>query len=100
LRHIYWNEDQKKTIRSVGKSGSIRLVWDQEIEGSNPSIPTNRALAIVQWIVHRASTSRMWVRFLLAGPIKICGYDVMVTYNFAKVNLRVRFSLPAPTSLC
>ena len=25
-------------------------------------------LAIVQWIVHRASTSRMWVRFLLAGP--------------------------------
>ena len=26
-------------------------------------------LAIVQWIVHRASTSRMWVRFLLAGPI-------------------------------
>ena len=28
-------------------------------------------LAIVQWIVHRASTSRMWVRFLLAGPINI-----------------------------
>jgi len=26
-------------------------------------------LAIVQWIVHRASTSRMWVRFLLAGPL-------------------------------
>ena len=28
-------------------------------------------LAIVQWIVHRASTSRMWVRFLLAGPLTI-----------------------------
>ena len=26
-------------------------------------------LALVQWIVHRASTSRMWVRFLHAGPI-------------------------------
>ena len=26
-------------------------------------------LAIVQWIVHRASTSRMWVRLLLAGPL-------------------------------
>ena len=25
-----------------------------------------------------------------------CGYDVMVTYNFAKVDSRVRFSLPAP----
>jgi D-alanyl-D-alanine endopeptidase (penicillin-binding protein 7) len=27
------------------------------------------SLALVQWIVHRASTSRMWVRFLHAGPI-------------------------------
>jgi D-alanyl-D-alanine endopeptidase (penicillin-binding protein 7) len=27
------------------------------------------SLALVQWIVHRASTSRMWVRFLHAGPL-------------------------------
>lgn len=26
-------------------------------------------LALVQWIVHRASTSRIWVRFLYAGPL-------------------------------
>ena len=37
--------------------------------GSSPATRTNSELAIVQWIVHRASTSRMWVRFLLAGPI-------------------------------
>ena len=27
------------------------------------------SLALVQWIVHRASTSRIWVRFLYAGPL-------------------------------
>ena len=27
---------------------------------------------------------------------KFCGYDVMVAYDLAKVNVRVRFSLPAP----
>ena len=29
-----------KFIRNIGKSGLIRLVWDEETEGSNPSIPT------------------------------------------------------------
>ena len=28
-------------------------------------------LALVQWIVHRASTSRIWVRFLYAGPLLV-----------------------------
>jgi serine-type D-Ala-D-Ala endopeptidase (penicillin-binding protein 7) len=29
------------------------------------------SLALVQWIVHRASTSRIWVRFLYAGPLTL-----------------------------
>lgn len=30
----------------VGKSGLIRLLWEQEIEGSNPSTETNFALLV------------------------------------------------------
>ena len=29
------------SYRGVGKSGLIRLIWDQEIGGSNPPTPTN-----------------------------------------------------------
>ena len=32
----------------------------------------------------------------ITGRQVFCGYDVMVTYDFAKVELRVQFSLPAP----
>ena len=34
---------------SVGKSGLIRLVWDQEIEGSNPSTRTSY-IAVDFWV--------------------------------------------------
>jgi serine-type D-Ala-D-Ala endopeptidase (penicillin-binding protein 7) len=40
-------------------------------------------LALVQWIVHRASTSRMWVRFLHAGPIFLA-LALVSTSTFAK----------------
>ena len=36
---------------------------------SSLAVGTKFKLALVQWIVHRASTSRMWVRFLHAGPV-------------------------------
>ena len=34
-----------------------------------------------------------------ASRTKFSGYDVMVAYDLAKVNVRVRFSLPAPLFL-
>jgi D-alanyl-D-alanine endopeptidase (penicillin-binding protein 7) len=37
-------------------------------------------LALVQWIVHRASTSRIWVRFLYAGPLLLASSLAMPAY--------------------
>ena len=52
--------------RSVGKSGLIRLVWDQEIEGSNPSTPTiYRTLA---QLVERLPYTQNVVSSNLASP--------------------------------
>ena len=50
-------------------------------------------LALVQWIVHRASTSRMWVRFLHAGPIILA--LALATPAIAKSK---REALPVPVT--
>ena len=36
--------------------------------------------------------------FFVVLDIRICGYDVKVTCDLAKVNIRVRFSVPAPNT--
>ena len=48
-------------------------------------------LALVQWIVHRASTSRMWVRFLHAGPILL----VLLTVSMVQAKPKPK-APPAP----
>ena len=48
-------------------------------------------LALVQWIVHRASTSRMWVRFLHAGPILL----VLLTASMVQAKPKAK-APPAP----
>ena len=53
----------------AGQIGKVISLKRRSSPCSNQGQGTKQ-LAIVQWIVHRASTSRMWVRFLLAGPNK------------------------------
>jgi hypothetical protein len=61
--------------------------------GSIPTAPTKQ-LALVQRIEHRASTSRMWVRFLHAGPI--CSYSIKALHYIGNVETQDRYLVGAP----
>ena len=44
------SDDNKKTLSGCGSAWLERLVWDQEVAGSNPVTPTKFTFAgVVQW---------------------------------------------------
>ena len=61
------------------------------------SLPLGTAKWCISNVMAAWQSPKLFVGVRVPGGVpSLSGYNVMVTYNFAKVDLRVRFSLPAP----